>query len=195
MSIISQTAPKEQNTMELLEKVSSLEAQVVALQASEAKLEVENEVLQMQVVEGVEEIVKLSIENDPEREEYHAKNAELLKAIANKSKALIDQLETKLKIASIDMNKVKSKMVFFEKLYKREKEENERILDRGSQVASDLFIENEKLKADNEKLFQFIIQVNGTEEHVEKMIVERMSKEFIDGNQDWWDQMELFQED
>ena len=73
--------------------------------------------------------------------------------------------------------------------------ENERILDRGSQVASDLFIENEKLKADNEKLFQFIIQVNGTEEHVEKMIVERMSKEFIDGNQDWWDQMELFQED
>ena len=181
--------------MELLEKVSSLEAQVVALQASEAKLEVENEVLQMQVVEGVEEIVKLSIENDPEREEYHAKNAELLKAIANKSKALIDKQTIGLKIASIDMNKVKSKMVFFEKLYKREKEENERILDRGSQVASDLFIENEKLKADNEKLFQFIIQVNGTEEHVEKMIVERMSKEFIDGNQDWWDQMELFQED
>ena len=57
-----------------------------------------------------------------------------------------------------------------------------------------LTAENEKLKADNEKLFQFIIQVNGTEEHVEKMIVERMSKEFIDGNQDWWDQMELFQE-
>jgi len=54
---------------------------------------------------------------------------------------------------------------------------------------------NEKLEAENEKLFQFIIQVNGTSEHVEKMIVERMSKEFIDGNQDWWDQMELFQEE
>ena len=32
------------------------------------------------------------------------------------------------------------------------KAENERILDRGSQVASDLFIENEKLKAEIEKL-------------------------------------------
>ena len=38
MSIISQT---DQNIMELLAKVSSLEGQVVALQASEAKLTVE----------------------------------------------------------------------------------------------------------------------------------------------------------
>tara|TARA_R110001606_G_scaffold97375_1_gene215204 strand:+ start:2561 stop:3112 length:552 start_codon:yes stop_codon:yes gene_type:complete len=99
--------------------------------------------------------------------------------------------------------------------------ENERILDRGSQVASDLFIENEKLRIENEKLkeeneelkedldhmgieradntseietlFKFITG-GGEAEDVEEIIVEKMSKEFIDSNQEHWDQMELFQE-
>ena len=53
---------------------------------------------------------------------------------------------------------------------------------------------NEKLEADNEKLFKFITG-GGEVSDVEEIIVEKMSKEFIDGNQEHWDQMELFQEE
>ena len=49
-----------------------------------------------------------------------------------------------------EIEKLKSQVVTLREAWSAEneklKEENERILDRGSQVASDLFIENEKLK-------------------------------------------------
>ena len=132
MSIISQT---DQNTMELLAKVASLEDQVVALQASEAKLTAENEKLKEECDDLQKEKFCLGFDEDV-HEIVDKKYIEILKVIADKSKALTDdafkatdQLETELKIAFRDMNKVKSKMVFFEKLYKREKKENEKIKD------------------------------------------------------------------
>ena len=50
----------------------------------------------------------------------------------------------------------------------------------------------EKLKAENEKLFKFTIG-GGEESEVEKIIMEKMNKEFIDGNQEHWDDIGLFE--
>ena len=144
--------------------IESLQAQVIALQASEAKLTAENERI---LDRGSQVASDLFIENEKLKDFTNWENHPALK-----DKVVLNQdgyLET---CADNGRRRIQQ-----QEKYKALKEENE------------------KLKADNEKLFQFIIQVNGTEEHVEKMIVERMSKEFIDGNQDWWDQMELFQED
>tara|TARA_R110000765_G_scaffold231094_1_gene334462 strand:+ start:767 stop:1270 length:504 start_codon:yes stop_codon:yes gene_type:complete len=61
MSIISQT---DQNTMELLAKVSSLEGQVVALQASEAKLTDERDSFRGVLVRIVDETAEMHAEID-----------------------------------------------------------------------------------------------------------------------------------
>ena len=109
------------------DKIASLEGQVLALQASEAKLTAENEKLKEECDDLQKEKFCLGFDEDV-HEIVDKKYIEILKVIADKSKALTDdafkatdQLETELKIAFRDMNKVKSKMVFFEKLYKREK--------------------------------------------------------------------------
>ena len=51
-----------------------------------------------------------------------------------------------------------------------------------------------ELKEENEKLFKFTIG-GGEESEVEKIITEKMNKEFIDGNQEHWDDIGLFQDE
>tara|TARA_R110000737_G_scaffold215450_1_gene232026 strand:+ start:289 stop:753 length:465 start_codon:yes stop_codon:yes gene_type:complete len=151
--------------------IESLQAQVIALQASEAKLTAEVDLLQGHI------------------EEY---KGELEDALAGSAPLTMYSNDFK------DWENhpfLRDKVVLNQDGYLETCADNGRRRIQQQEKYNALKEENEKLKADNEKLFQFIIQVNGTEEHVEKMIVERMSKEFIDGNQDWWDQMELFQED
>ena len=58
----------------------------------------------------------------------------------------------------------------------------------------DLIDRVEELMKENEKLLKFITG-GGEAEDVEEIIRGEMSKEFIDSNQEHWDQMELFQED
>jgi len=48
-----------------------------------------------------------------------------------------------------------------------------------------------ELKEENKKLFKFTIG-GGEESEVEKIIMEKMNKEFIDGNQEHWDDIGLF---
>ena len=62
-----------------------------------------------------------------------------------------------------------------------------------SQVVA-LEAEHARLTAEKEKLFKFITG-GGEVEDVEEIIKEKMSKVFIDINQEHWDQMELFQEE
>ena len=63
---------------------------------------------------------------------------------------IISQTDQNTMIHLAEIEKLKSQVVTLREAWSAEneklKEENERILDRGSQVASDLFIENEKLK-------------------------------------------------
>ena len=158
--------------------IESLQAQVIALQASEAKLTAENEKL----TDDIDDAVELHFADLKLREVTHKEWDTLQDVIAE-----LEAENEKLKDFTNWENHpaLKHKVVLEDDFYLQHLYEGELIDPE----------DYKKLKADNEKLFQFIIQVNGTEEHVEKMIVERMSKEFIDGNQDWWDQMELFQEE
>ena len=72
--------------------------------------------------------------------------------------------------------------------------EIEKLKEKNEEMSKCLLADNEKLKAENEKLFKFITG-GGEVEDVEEIIKEKMSKVFIDSNQEHWDQMELFQEE
>ena len=164
--------------MELLAKVASLEAQVVALQASEAKLTGK--------VKGVTELHNLAVNmaNDD-----NARLQEEIQELTAENEKLQCQYELAIQIDNKEIACLKEEIVDL----KYDMENELYTEDQVEVLWEDARAEGEEYKAENEKLFKFITG-GGETSDVEKIITEKMSKEFIDSNQEHWDQMELFQQ-
>ena len=153
MSIISQT---DQNTMELLEKVSRLEG--------------ENKTLKGDLERIGEE---LEFEGDTTCEDILYLLGDMKNGVDfnwnNSPRPKVSSLEAQ--VVALQASEAKL-----------------------TEDLDQMGIERADNTSEIEKLFKFITG-GGEAENVEEIIREKMTKEFIDSNQEHWDQMELFQEE
>ena len=148
-----------------------------------------------------------------QRDELRAVNKKLVKDIKELSEAK-DKLNSawaKKRDEIYSDHRKEIKEIKKEKMsceFKKLKATIEELKDENEELNSelhDLTVENEEFRTEidgheidghdvcekNDKLFKFIIG-GGSSCDVEEIVREKMSEEFIDGNREWWDQIELF---
>ena len=153
------------------DKIASLEGQVVALQASEAKLTAENEEIKKAKIV----VARASFDEKVREVTEHMKEA--VNTMGKENEKLKGE-NRRLGFAVIGADEENKKL----------KAENEKI------KGKDYPYKIGKLKTENDKLLKFITG-GGGEKYVEALIMDDYAREFIDSNQEHWDQMELFQEE
>ena len=196
------------------DKIASLEGQVLALQASEAKLMdeasgeggddlvYENEKLKAEI-EGLKKakiiVARASFDEKVREVTEHMKEA--VNTMGKENEKLKGE-NRRLGFAVIGADEENKKLTAeIEGLKDFTNWENHPALKHKVVLDDDYYLEitqeKDDLEAEVEKLFKFITGGTPVQDlsDVEEIIVEKMSKEFIDSNQEHWDQMELFQED
>jgi len=204
--------------------IESLQAQVIALQASEAKLTAEVDLLQGHIEEykgewedalaGSAPLTMYS--NDPKDWENHPFLKDKVAEVEKLKTSLQTMNEVLEGSAGQKIESLQAEVMALQELWLKEQAENEKLKAENEQLNDDDWVIDchkalkykivlteeyyAELTSGNEQLeaenekLFKFITGGGEAKDVEEIIDEKMSKEFIDSNKEHWEQMELFQE-